>query len=153
MNKIVLISIETPDQPGVIRLIEAGDALSASLYPPESSHMLALDALLEPNVTFLVARTADAVVGCAALVRMSGYGEIKRMFVDEAARGQGIARRLLEAIEMVARTDGLAALKLETGIYQPAALALYRAAGFREVPPFGDYKPDPLSVFMSKALG
>jgi putative acetyltransferase len=146
------ISVESPDQPGVVRLIEAGDALSASLYPAESNHMLALDALLDPAVTFLVARRGNAVLGCAALVRKPGYAELKRMFVDEAARGQGIARMLLERIEAIARAEGIAALKLETGIHQPAALALYRSAGFADVPPFGEYRPDPLSVFMAKPL-
>jgi putative acetyltransferase len=153
VNDAIAIAVESPDQPGVMRLLEAGDALSRSLYPPESSHMLALDALLDPAVTFLVARRDGTVLGCAALVRKpDGYAEIKRMFVDEASRGKGVARRLLDRIEAIARAEGIAALKLETGIYQPAALALYRTAGYAEVPPFGDYKPDPHSVFMEKPL-
>ena len=105
MSKQVFISVESPDQPDVMRLLGAGDALSASLYPPESNHMLALDALLGPSMTFPVARAED-----------------------------------------------FAALKLETGIYQPAALALYRAAGFSGVPPFGEYEVDPVSVFMAKTI-
>lgn len=43
-------------------------------------------------------------------------------------------------------------MKLETGILQPAAIALYRSAGFRETGCFGDYRPDPLSMFMEKVL-
>jgi putative acetyltransferase len=149
----LVISTERPDQPDIKPLLDAGDALSAALYPPESNHMLDVTALLGPAVTFLVARRDNVAIGCAALVRKpGGYGEIKRMFVDEAARGQGVARRLLAALEAMARGEKLVSLKLETGIRQPAALALYRAAGFADVPPFGDYKPDPLSVFMSKAL-
>jgi putative acetyltransferase len=148
----IIIAIERPDQPDVRRLLEAGDALSASLYPAESNHMLDASALLDPAVTFLVARQDGVAIGCGALVRKTGYAEIKRMFVDEAARGRKIGRRILDAVEAIARAEGIAALKLETGIYQPAAIGLYRSAGFEVVPPFGDYRPDPLSVFMSKAL-
>jgi putative acetyltransferase len=146
------ITVERPDQAGVIRLLEAGDALSASLYPAESNHMLALDALLEPTVTFLVARQESAVVGCCALVPKLGYGEIKRMFVDEAVRGRGVGRQLLAAIETAARKAGVPVLRLETGIRQPEAQQLYRSAGFRDIPPFGDYEADPWSVFMEKPL-
>lgn len=148
----IVIAIERPDQPDVGRLLEAGDALSASLYPAESNHMLDVAALRDPAVTFLAARQAGVAIGCGALVRKTGYAEIKRMYVDEAARGQGLGRRILAALEVIARAEAIAALKLETGIRQPAAIGLYRSAGFDVIPPFGDYRPDPLSVFMSKAL-
>lgn len=150
--KAPTIAVERPDQTSVIRLLEAGDALSASLYPAESNHMLALDALLEPTVTFLVARQDGAVVGCCALVRKQGYGEIKRMFVADAARGHGVGRRLLAAIEDEARKSKVPLLRLETGIRQPEAQQLYRTSGFSDTPPFGDYEADPWSVFMEKAL-
>ena len=149
----VTIDRETPDQPDVLPLLAAGDALSASLYPAESNHMLDVAALLDPTVTFFVARADGRAVGCAALVRKDGYGELKRMFVDETARGQGIARRLLAVVEDAARVAGLPALKLETGTRQPEAQRLYRSSGFRDVPPFGDYQADPWSVFMEKPLG
>lgn len=153
MYDAIVISIENPDQPDVTRLLEAGDAFSASLYPPESNHMLDVAALLDSAVTFLVARQDGVAIGCGALVRKpGGYAEIKRVFVDEAARGRKVGGRILGAIEAIARAEAIAALKLETGIRQPAAIGLYRSAGFEVVPPFGDYRPDPLSVFMSKAL-
>lgn len=152
MSPSLLVDEEAPDQPDVIRLLEARDALLGGLYPPESCHRLDLAALLRPEVTFLVARRGVAV-GCGAVVRQGDReGEIKSMFVDEAARGTGAGRALLAAVEERARAQGLTVLRLETGIHQQAALGLYRSAGYREIEPFGCYRPDPLSTFMEKRL-
>jgi putative acetyltransferase len=74
------------------------------------------------------------------------------MFVSPEARGLKLGRRLLVRIEEEARREGLGCLRLETGIYQPEALGLYRSAGYVEREAFGDYVPDPLSVFMEKRL-
>jgi putative acetyltransferase len=151
VSETLLIREERPDQPEVLRLLVARDALSAALYPPESNHGLDLAALLRPEVTFLVARREGAAVGCGALVRqVGGDGEIKSMFVDECARSAGVGRALLAVVE--SRAQALTSLRLETGIHQHAALRLYRTAGYREIGPFGGYRPDPLSVFMEKRL-
>ena len=146
------IVVERPDQPDVASLLAASDAYALSLYPVESNHLLAVDALLEPEVTFFVARLDGKAVGCGALVRKSGFGEIKRMFVNETTRGRGAARRLLVAIESAAREAGIGVLRLETGTKQPEAQRLYRSAGFRDIPPFGEYEADPWSVCMEKIL-
>jgi putative acetyltransferase len=146
------IAVERPDQTDVAPLLVASDAYALSLYPVESNHLLAVDALLEPAVTFFVARLDGKAVGCGALVRKRGYGEIKRMFVDEAARGRGVGRRLIVAIESLAREAGIPVLRLETGTKQPEAQRLYHSAGFRDIPPFGEYEADPWSVCMEKTL-
>lgn len=149
----VTISPEPPRQPGVIRLLDMSDAYAASLYPAESNHMLDIASLEREDVSFLVARRGGDVVGCAALVEAGdGTAEIKRMFVDPDARGLKLGKRLLDALEALAVEQGLHAVRLETGIYQPEALGLYRAAGYTEIGPFGSYQPDPLSVFMEKRL-
>lgn len=75
------------------------------------------------------------------------------MYVDPALRGLKFGRSILAALEEHARADGLRCLRLETGVKQPEAIALYQSAGYREIPPFGDYQPDPLSLFMEKWLG
>ena len=80
------------------------------------------------------------------------FGELKRMFVSPEARGYRLGRLLLDRIEEEARREGLPCLRLETGIHQPEALGLYRAAGYVEREAFGEYRPDPLSVFMEKSL-
>jgi putative acetyltransferase len=81
------------------------------------------------------------------------WAEVKRMWTDGTARGRGVARAILAALEAAARTHGVAMLRLETGVDSHAALALYRSAGFVETGPFADYAPDPLSVFMERRLG
>ncbi|PST63726.1 GNAT family N-acetyltransferase [Rhizobium sp. SEMIA4064] len=128
-------------------------AYAQSLYPPESNHMLDLDALESPDVTFWVARLDGDMVGCCALVEAGdGTAEIKRMFVDPLARGRRVAQMLMKAAEEKATERKLTALRLETGIYQPEAIGLYRKFGYIEIGPFGSYEPDPLSLFMEKTL-
>ena len=85
-------------------------------------------------------------------VSLRSYGEVKRMFVLSHKRRHGLGKRILRRIEEQAREEGLRCLRLETGIRQPEALALYRSAGFVERAPFGDYRSDPLSIFMEKSL-
>jgi putative acetyltransferase len=144
---------ELPDQPDVLRMIEALDAQMTALYPPESNHLLDVAALMDPAVTFLVMRDTDAAIGCGALLRdPRGWCEVKRMYVRPDRRGEGIGKRVLTQLEAVARGAGLPLLRLETGTRNADALALYRGAGFVECEAFGDYKPDPLSVFMEKCV-
>ena len=148
----IVLRIESPRQVDVQRLLEALDAYQSALYPPESNHFLDVDALAAPNVRFFVARREGRALGCGALRIEAGYGELKRMFVSPAARGLKLGRRILDRIEEEARREGLACLRLETGIHQPEALGLYRSAGYVEREAFGEYRPDPLSVFMEKSL-
>ena len=144
---------ETPDQPEVIALIAELDAWQDTLYPPESRHALDLSSLMQARVRFHVARDADGrAVGCGAVVLTPDHGEIKRMFVRPDCRGQGIARRLMQALEQAAAAAGCRVLRLETGPYQPEALGLYASLGYRRRGPYGDYVDDPLSVFMEKSL-
>ena len=87
-----------------------------------------------------------------AVVVEPGWGEIKRMWIEPAARGQGLSRRLLGLLEDHVRAAGVPLLRLETGIHNAEALALYSRSGFVRIGPFGNYADDPLSVFMEKAV-
>ena len=151
----VVIRPERPDQDDVLAFLAASDAYAASLYPAESNHLLCVASLLKPEVRFFVARAPDGrALGCGSVVRMADdWGEVKRMWVDPAGRGQGVGRLILATVETAARDERLALLRLETGIHNVEALALYRRAGYREIAAFGAYAPDPLSVFMEKRIG
>lgn len=149
----MLNTLESANQPEVIALIAELDAYQDSLYPPESRHALDLAALTQPNVLFAVARDATGqAVGCGAIVLGQESGELKRVFVGPAARGQGLAQQLLTRLEAEAAARGCGLLRLETGPYQPEALGLYARCGYARCEPFGGYADDPLSVFMEKRL-
>ena len=104
----------------------------------------------------LDALASDAVQGVEAgrhvLTNGDAYGELKRLYVRPEARGRGAARRIVEFLESAARAQGCDALVLETGPYQPEALAFYARQGYGRCGPFGDYPDHPLSVFMRKRL-
>jgi putative acetyltransferase len=148
----VTIEVERPVRADALALLRESRAMMAGLYPPESCHGLDLGAYERPEVTLLVARERGVAVACGAFqLHGDGSAEVKSMFVAAQARGRGIGRKLLEAIEAAVRGRA-SPLRLETGIRQLAAIRLYESAGFRRRGPFGSYRDDPLSVFMEKAL-
>ncbi len=145
------ISFETPDQADVHALLAELDTYLYAIYPAECVYALDLASLLRPDVLFAVARDADgAALGCGAIVMTPAYGEIKRMYVRPQARGQGVARRLMEALETRAGEGDCTSFMLETGPAQPEALILYERLGYRVRGPYGDYREDPTSIFMQK---
>jgi putative acetyltransferase len=147
----VVVRTESPDQPDVRELLRQLDDHMSSLYPAESNHLLGIEALLQPSVRFFVARAGALARGCGALkLEGDGSAEVKRMYVDPSSRGLGIGKSLMRAIEDAARRESVRSLRLETGIHQPEAIGLYIASGFREVPAFPPYRPDPLSRFFAK---
>ena len=149
----VRIARENPDQPDIRAFLAASDAYMATLYPAESNHLVDVAALQNDSVHFYVARHGTRAIGCGAIVVATDHSaEIKRMWIDPKARGLKLGAALLVTLEIAAHDAGCTIMRLETGISQPEALALYRKSGFAEIAPFGSYKPDPLSVFMEKAI-
>ncbi|MCU0494001.1 MAG: GNAT family N-acetyltransferase [Chloroflexaceae bacterium] len=148
----ITIARERPDTPEAIAFITELDDYLAALYPPESNHGLSVAALLDPAVAFFVLRQAGEAVGCGALKFCADYAEVKRMFIHPRLRGQGLSKRMLLHLEQHARQERVALLRLEVGIHQPEALGLYERMGFCQIAPFGDYQPDPLSLFFEKRL-
>jgi putative acetyltransferase len=144
------------DDPRVVALLDLHVARARAETARGSSHALDLSGLRAPEVTFWAAWEGDEVVGVGALRRLSAdHGEIKSMHTAEAARGRGVGTAILRQIVAVARAHGISRLSLETGSwpYFAAARALYSRHGFVECEPFGDYRNDPNSVFMTLSLG
>lgn len=149
----IAIVPERPDAPDAVALITELDAYLIPLAPPESRHGLNVTALLAQGVHFFVARLDGAAVGCCGVLYVDGdYAEVKRMYVRPAFRGRGIGAAILDHLEGQARARGLQVLRLETGIAQTEAKRLYERCGFQQIPPFGPYRPDPLSLFFEKRL-
>lgn len=125
------------------------------LSPPESVHALDLSKLRAPDITFWSVWDDSTLVGCGALRQVSPTeGEIKSMRTPKALRRRGAGRAVLAHIIEEARARGYRRLSLETGSQDAFVPAqnLYRSFGFCFCGPFGDYKPDPNSVFMTLAL-
>jgi putative acetyltransferase len=149
----ITVRVDDPGSPHARALIAQLDAYLMSRYPVESNHLVPVEALQQPNVTFLTAAVDGRVAGCGAFIKHeAGYAEIKRMFVAPEFRGCRVGRRLMEELESLIRGAGLTLARLETGVLQHEALRLYERAGYRRRGPFGDYAADPLSVFMEKPL-
>src|SRR5688572_9036436 len=138
----VAIAREDPRQNEVIELVSELDRMFEALYPAESNHLLDIETLARPEVRFFVVRERGEALGCGALWIHKDYGEVKRVYVRPSARGRKLGHVILRRLEEEARDLGLALLRLETGVKQPEALGLFRAAGFAECGAFGDYPED-----------
>jgi len=103
---------------------------------------------------FLVARDArGTAIGCGGLRLLGpGSGEVKRMYVEPAARGTGVAAALLRALEDRARDFGIGRLLLETGTGQPDAIRFYQREGYEPIDAYGPYVGEPLSRCFARDL-
>ncbi|MFI5834839.1 GNAT family N-acetyltransferase [Micromonospora sp. NPDC051300] len=109
--------------------------------------------VVHADIHYLAAVVGGRAVGCGGLQALdTDTGELKRMYVRPAFRGRGIARQLLLALEELAFRQGHRTVCLETGTYLPAAIGLYRSAGYRPVPVYGEYVDNPYSVCFAKRL-
>jgi GNAT superfamily N-acetyltransferase len=134
-------------------LIAAAVAELAERYDGDQDPAVDLDVLVPPRGDFLVAWLDGEPVGCGGLRALSpGVGEIKRMYVAPSVRGLGVGRLLLAALEGAARDLGWTVLRLETGLRQPEAIALYEATGYGRIPDYGHWAGEPLTVCFEKPL-
>lgn len=139
--------------PEIAKLLEAHLDLMRSISPEESVHALDLDKLRQPDITFWTVWDGNSLLGCGALKELDPtHGEIKSMHTSAASRGRGVADLLLRHILGVADSRGYERLSLETGStdhFLPAR-GLYAKYGFVATGPFGAYRPDPHSAFMTR---
>ncbi|PZS30976.1 MAG: GNAT family N-acetyltransferase [Pseudonocardiales bacterium] len=149
------IEIDDLSRPDVHLLLAEHLADMHATSPPQSVHALDLTGLLDSAVTVWTLWDDDVVLGCAALKELSPVdGEIKSMRTAAAARGRGVATRLLSHVLAEARHRGYQRVSLETGTqdFFAAARRLYASHGFVACPPFGDYAADPNSTYFTLGL-
>jgi GNAT superfamily N-acetyltransferase len=131
-----------PGDPGATRLLQGyRDELRARLAPSTVEGLDAWNATAfgPPGGAVLVARLDGRPVGCVGLRALEpGVGELKHLFVTLDARGHGVARALLLSVERAAVELGVRTILLDTAAPLLEAAALYRSAGYREVPAYND---------------
>ena len=97
------------------------------------------ETMVRPRGAFLVAFSDDMPIGCVGLKgTCAEYGEVKRLWVAPAARGLGLAKRLMDRTEAIARELKMPALRLDTNKALPEAIAMYRKSGWIEIDRFND---------------
>lgn len=143
------------DGPPALALMTKAVAELNARYPRDAhtSDELDADEFAPPEGAFLVVHLDDQPAGCGALRRLEiGIAEVKRMYVEPWARRRGVGRRVLAELEAMAGRLGYRAVRLETGILQPEAIALYEKAGYRRVACYGEFIGNPLSVCLEKRI-
>lgn len=146
-DPLVEITQDRLDAPRIAPLVAALELELQVRYDDEGAPGAPLDpaAFVPPNGVFLLATVDGQPAGCGGLRRHGdGVAEVKRMYVAPDMRGLGLGRRLLAALEDCGRELGYARLLLETGTAQPEAIALYTAAGWTRVPPYGEFRDSPM---------
>ena len=142
--------------PEIAALLRAHLDAMQQYSPPESIHALDLEKLREPDISFWTAWEGTELLGCGALREIDPHhAELKSMRTAEAHLRRGVAAFILEHLLAEGRRRGYTRISLETGAHEAfePARRLYAKHGFAFCGPFADYRPDPYSVFMTKALG
>lgn len=131
---LATITVERPDTPDALLLIDELQTHLESFYPPESRHGFSVERLIKEGVAFFVLRVDGAPAGCGG-IKLFGreYGELKRMYVRPEFRGRKYGELLVDHLAEHARANGVTLLRLETGIHQQAAIRLYERLGFRRI--------------------
>ncbi|MFN0083786.1 MAG: GNAT family N-acetyltransferase [Blastocatellia bacterium] len=149
------IEIGDLDHPAVQALLREHLRNMYEITPPESMHALDLEKLRAPDITFWTIWEDDLLLGCGALKELDpGHGEVKSMRTPSAHRRKGAGRAILAHIIAVARERGYERLSLETGSSDDFAPArrLYESVRFTACGPFGEYRDDPNSAFLTLRL-
>jgi GNAT superfamily N-acetyltransferase len=149
----VEIRDEAYDSPGAQQLINAVQAEYVVRYGGPDDSPVDPAEFAPPRGRFMVGYLDGEPVATGGFRRHAdGDVEIKRMYVVPAARGRGIARAILAALEDRARGLGATRVVLETGEVQPEAIQLYETSGYTPIEGFGHYKDAPLSRSYAKSL-
>lgn len=152
MSNISLRIVE-PTEPAIRSLIEALDEYRKSLYPLEFTLLVPPFRLKSPQIVFLAAYEDHELLGCGGIdFTDPDYAEIKKMYVEPAARRKGVADLLLKALEQQARQRQYHLICLETGKFQEPAMGLYQKHGYEPSKAFGSYQENPYSRYYSKTL-
>lgn len=136
-------------------LIQQSRDYQASLYPSESINQDDPEYLVKGDMYFVGAYDGERLCGIGGVKIMRDtpdYGEVKNLYVDPNCRGRGVSKIVMSALENYLIKNKINLCRLETGVSQPESLGLYHSLGYRDRDSYGDYQPDPYSVFMEKKI-
>jgi GNAT superfamily N-acetyltransferase len=152
-GRVVRLAPAPYDDPVARELVARVQAEYTQRYGGPDAAVVDPAEFLPPVGLFLVAEVDGVPAGCGAWrVHEPGVVEVKRMYVEPLFRRLGLARVLLDALELTAAGAGHRAVVLNSGYRQPEALALYDRAGYGPVPGYGVYADAPGAVFLGKEL-
>jgi GNAT superfamily N-acetyltransferase len=144
------VEYETPD---AATLIEEVQQEYVRRYGGRDESLVDPAEFAPPSGLFLVGYLDGEGVACGGWRSHGTDAELKRMYVRQNARRGGLAKEMLAELERTAAAAGHRRMILETGSRQPEAVALYRAAGYEDIPAFGFYADAPLSIHLAKLIG
>jgi putative acetyltransferase len=149
------VDLVDPRGPEAAKLISA---LSAELarrydYTEDGSGGFNPEDAIGPRGAFVIGRTGGRPVACGAIRPLEeGVAEVKRVFVQVGYRGRGYAKAVMIELERLARERGYAVVRLETGVRQPEAIALYEKLGYHRIQNYGEHVDSKMSVCYEKKL-
>ena len=167
---VVRVDVEPFDSFAGRRLVLGQQLELAILYGQDARLYAVLDAPGKPTPAefsaeqrgaFVVARLDGRVVACGAGRRLAegtddsaneSVAEVKRVYTVPEARGHGLARAVMQSLEQIATGFGYAAIQLETGLQQQAALTLYARMGYEPIAAWGRYVHNPIGRCFAKQL-
>jgi ribosomal protein S18 acetylase RimI-like enzyme len=160
------LEVASYDHPDVVRFVDAVQAFYVERYGGADRTPVTPDEFAPPHGLFLLGRLGERAVCCGgwrchdaatiapadARTLRPGDAEIKRMWVEQAYRRRGLARRILAELEATAAANGCRRMVLETGTEQPEAVAFYRRSGYERIDRFGVYRDDASSLCFAREL-
>lgn len=152
-DKFVIKRVIPKDSVDALKLIEELDRELLQRYPSSSIHTLDLDKITNESGLFFVGYISEVAVACCSLCEIGpNIGEIKRVFVKPQYRRKGISEYMMKYLEEQAVRSGFKFLRVETGVKQPEAIAMYQKLSYYDIEKYGEYINDPNSICMEKRL-
>lgn len=148
----MMISIKqvSPTDGNVQQLIRELNDYQLALYGIENCNLETPGSLVKNNAYMVGAFAEQHLIGIGAIKIYELYAEVKRMYVKEEFRGCSVAQNILHELEDHARKKGISSICLETGNLHHAAIKFYNRQGYQQIESFGSYKPNAVSVYLSK---
>ena len=152
-DKTLICSEADPSGTEATELMTELDQEILGIYPDLPIHGINPVEFHLAGGVFLIGQVGGTPVACGALRPLDEHtGEVKRMFVRREYRRNGFSKIILAALEEIARNRGYRTMRLETGVNQPVAIALYQCAGYKPIPCYGQFVTDPRSRCFEKPL-